>query len=140
MWIDIEPDRALFESRVDLLVAIMTENERPLAGLSGVLDWRFGGAISRSLRSGAIEGKPGECVLFPITKNGKVFRMILAGAGASRKPGERVSLPEETWRALAKNLKSLKAQRVGISKKDLGNCSDELIVKHLMGVPYFLTQ
>src|SRR5690348_2937478 len=100
MTFDQEADRVIFEAHVDAIVATVHENERPLRGLSGHLDWRFNGIISACIRSGAVTGKIGECVFIPVTKNGKTYRLILAGAGKSARPGIRASIPAETLRAL----------------------------------------
>jgi hypothetical protein len=135
----IEAERALFESQVDALVASVYENERPLAGLAGILDWRFHGVISSALRSGAITGKPGECVYVPAQKNGKLFRLILAGAGKSQAPGERVLLPVESLRVLQKNLVGLGLSRIGISRRDFGGASDDFFSKNLQKVPIRIT-
>ena len=135
----IEADRALFESQVDALVASVYENERPLAGLAGLLDWRFHGVISACIRSGAITGKPGECVYVPAVKNGKVFRIILAGAGKSPRPGERSALPIESLRSLQKNLIGLGFSSVGISSRDFGNPPKEFFSKNLKEIPVRVT-
>lgn len=139
---DIEPDHALFENGsaeqarfIDALVATVHENERPLAGLSGLLDWRFHGAISRGLRSGTITGAIGECVYLPISKNGSTYRLILAGAGKSSRPGERSALPIDSLRALQKNLASLRLSSVGISRQDFGSPPEEFFAKNLKGLP-----
>src|SRR4051794_21541958 len=104
----LEPDRALFDGQIETLVAAISENERPLAGLAGLLDWRFHGVISQGLRAGAITGAPGECVYLPVTKNGKNYRLILVGAGKSSRPGERTVLSPDSLRVLQKNLASMK--------------------------------
>lgn len=131
MNLNLEADRALFESQADALVATIHENERPLRGLAGILDWRFQGVISACIRSGAITGKPGECIFMPVVKNGRNFKIILTGAGKSTKPGERGTLPVESLRALQKNLQSLKLNSVVISRRDFGNPPEDLLSKNL---------
>lgn len=133
--IDLEPDRALIEGQIPALVATLHQNERPLNGLAGLLDWRFQGAISNAIRAGAIEGKAGECVYFPVVRNGALFHLILIGAGSSESHGRRSRLPESSWKILQRNLASLRLSRVGVSKADFGNLSAEDLSGHLKGVP-----
>ena len=139
MFLDLEADRALFESQIEIIVAAIYENERPLAGLSGLLDWRFQGAISKCIRSGAISGEAGECAYIPVVKNGKTFRILLTGAGKSPRPGDRSIPPVESLRALTKNLAGLKLSSIGISRRDFGNPSEEFFTKHLKGIPVRVT-
>lgn len=131
---EADPDHALFSGQIHGLVAACYENERPLAGLAGLLDWRFKGAISRCIRAGAITGKPGECVYLPMDKNGITFHLILVGAGQSDTPGARQALPAETMRALEKNIASLKLKKIGASQTDLA-MSASSIEKHFKDVP-----
>jgi hypothetical protein len=139
MFVELEAERALFETRpeyqIDALVAAIHENERPLSGLSGLLDWRFHGAISKCLRAGAINGQLGECTFLPVTKNGVVYRLILAGAGKSSSPGERSAIPPESLKLLHKNLVHLKLSSVGISRRDFGNPAQEYFSKNLKQIP-----
>jgi len=132
--LELTADRALFEGAVDGLVCLFYRNERPLHGLSGVLDWRFHGQISRVLRLGAIHGEPGECVYMPATRHGKVFHLVLAGAGVSSAPGERARPPAETLEKIRKNLLSLRVPRIGISRQDFGGATDAFLTQNLKGV------
>jgi len=136
---DVEADQALINRQIDGLVATLHENEKPLSGLAGFLDWRFQGAISECLRSGAVTGQIGECVYFPVTKNGQVYKLILAGAGKSTTPGERINPPIETLKALTKNLSGLKLNSIGISRKDFGNPSEDFLTKNLKGISLRVT-
>jgi hypothetical protein len=136
---DLQADQALISRQVDSLVVAVPENERPLSGLVGLLDWRFHGAISESLRAGAITGQPGECVYFPVFKNGHVYKLILAGAGKSPSPGERSSLPQETLTLLRKNIAGLKLGSVCVSRKDFGNPSEDFLSRHLKGIELKVT-
>jgi hypothetical protein len=135
MYLDLEAEQALFEKQIDVLVATIHENERPPAGLAGLLDWRFHGAISHGLRVGAFTGKAGECIYLPVRKNGVSYRLILTGGGMSKSPGERKVLPQESLKSLEKNLLSLKISSVGISRRDFGNPAEEFFSKNLKKVP-----
>ncbi len=69
---------------VDLLLAL-PEDERPLTGLAGLLDWRMGGELSRCLQSGLCTGASGEQVL--LSTRGRVAprRLFVFGVGPQKK-------------------------------------------------------
>jgi hypothetical protein len=134
----LDPDRALFEGHLQGLIVTVYQNERPPSGLAGLLDWHFHGAISSCIRKGAILGKIGECIYFPLIKNGSTFHLILAGSGHASTPGTRAHPPAETLQNLQKNLLSLKLSKIGVSKSDFGNVNQEYFSKQLKGVPLWI--
>ena len=138
--LDLTADFALFRGHLSGMVAFFPENESHLQGLAGLLDWRFQGAISAQIKSGAISGKSGECVYFPISRAGVTYHLFLAGAGNSNAPGTRSKLPIESFHRLRKNLTSLKKEKIGISRSDAGNASDEFFATHLKGAPLWIVQ
>jgi hypothetical protein len=69
---------------VDLAVVPFFEDERPLQGLAGLLDWRTGGALSSLLRTGFCTGAAGEAVLLPGRRTLPMERLVLLGLGPSR--------------------------------------------------------
>lgn len=61
------------------------EDERPLAGATGFLDWRMCGALSRVLQQGFFKGTPGERLLVPTdgrVQAGKIFAVGLGRASS----------------------------------------------------------
>ncbi|MBI5498301.1 MAG: hypothetical protein HY904_25085 [Deltaproteobacteria bacterium] len=72
---------------VDTLVLLCAEDERPLQGMAGLLDWRMCGWLSAQLAQGAVTGKPGEHVLTWPAGRVAVPRVILVGTG----PGAQVA-------------------------------------------------
>jgi hypothetical protein len=136
--LDIDADQALFLGEVDGVVATFHENERPLHGLAGLLDWRFHGVISRQLEQGILEGKSGECAYLPVTRDGKTFHLILVGAGSSAKPGERAALSAAAMKSLQKNLASLKLGKLAISRKDFGSSTDVAAASKAKGVSLWI--
>lgn len=85
-------DRALLDGvddggarrRVDLAVLPCFEDERPLQGLAGLVDWRTGGSLSALFRSGFCTGAAGEAVLLPGRRTLPMERLVLLGLGPSR--------------------------------------------------------
>jgi hypothetical protein len=70
-------------SRADLGLLLVFEDERPLQGLSGFVDWRTSGSLTGLVRSGICTGRRGESVLFPGRSTLPVDRLVLFGLGLS---------------------------------------------------------
>lgn len=73
---------ALHRVRVDLLVVGFAEDERPLRGSAGLVDWRLCGALSRLIRAGRIGGARGEALLMPAGGGLRAGRVLALGLGA----------------------------------------------------------
>lgn len=130
-----EADEALFEGKLQGLVVTCFENERPLRGLAGLLDWRFQGAISQCLKVGAVTGRAGEVVYMPMTRIGKTYHLILVGGGEiPSEAQDRSKIPAESLKALQKNLSSLKLGRLGVSRADFGGVDEAFFGKNLKGI------
>jgi hypothetical protein len=125
---ELTADEALFEGKIGAIVVACRENERPLLGLAGLLDWRFQGLISSCISAGAISGKPGECVYMPVARAGRTYHLVLVGAGHSEQ------VPAESLRAVQKNLSSMKFESVGVSKSDFGSAGAAHFEKALKGI------
>jgi hypothetical protein len=67
---------------VETLVFLVPEDERPLQGALGLLDWRMCGWLSQQIQDGVVTGKRGEWVL--THPNGRVpaARLVLVGVGS----------------------------------------------------------
>lgn len=131
--LELDGDSALFEGKIQGIILTCHENERPLQGLAGLMDWRFEGALSRFIQAGFFSGKPGECVYVPVTKLGKTYHILLVGAGKTPFAGRRGQVPPESLKILKKNLSTLKLTKLGASRSDFGNVNTEFFSKHLGG-------
>lgn len=58
------------------------EDERPMVGLAGLLDWRLAGRLSALLRQGFVTGAAGEVVMMPVRPKLPFEKVILFGLGA----------------------------------------------------------
>lgn len=74
--------RSLDDQPSDVLVLTAFSDQRPLAGLSGLVDWRLGGVLSEWLISGFATGRTGERVLYPARGRLSQRFVILMGLGA----------------------------------------------------------
>ena len=54
---------AMDQAAAESLCLFIAADERPLTGLSGLVDWRLTGRLSRLLRGGLLTGDAGEAVL-----------------------------------------------------------------------------
>ena len=124
----LEAEQALFEGRVQGLIAVITPGERPPQGLAGQLDWRFQGAISHCLQNGFLSARTGECAYLPLKRAGTTYHVLLIGSDS------RGTVPLESIKALKKNLASLKLPRLGLSRGDWNAATNEFFAKNLKGV------
>ncbi len=69
---------------VDALCLFIAEDERPLRGVAGFLDWRLCGKLSAVLKDGFFKGEQDEWLLLPSLGRvapGKIFAMGLGPGG-----------------------------------------------------------
>lgn len=125
-------DEALFApDHLSGMVATYHVNERPLQGVVGLLDWRFQGAISNFLKSGALTGQEGECAYLPIRRGERLFHILLLGSGSSKKPGARTRPSSRVLKVLRENLENLKIRELGLSLSDFGGESGNETIAEL---------
>lgn len=67
--------------RIDTLMLLLSDDERPLQGVAGLVDWRMCGRLTELLVSGAITGARGERVLTHTVGRLPVQRVIVFGCG-----------------------------------------------------------
>lgn len=80
----VAPDlRALDRISGDALVLGHCEDERPLRGLTGAVDWRLCGRLSRLVVSGRASGKLGSAVLVAGRPRLTFDRVVVVGLGPS---------------------------------------------------------
>lgn len=72
---------------VDALALLVFEDERPLRGLAGFVDWRLCGALSRILLGGRFSGARGDALLFPVVGRLTGERVFCFGAGRKAELG-----------------------------------------------------
>lgn len=77
-------DVDLLEVGEGLLLPIF-EDERPLRGFAGLVDWRLHGQLSRLLKAGSLTGTLGERCLVPTQGYLRAERALIMGAGPRAK-------------------------------------------------------
>jgi hypothetical protein len=80
----VSPDpRRLDDLRSEALLLPAYEDERPLRGVAGWVDWRMCGQLSRLVLRGRITGRLGETVLLPGRPKVSFDKVFVFGAGAT---------------------------------------------------------
>lgn len=77
----LDPDDESRRMPVDVGIVPWFEDERPLQGLAGLLDWRSHGGLSDLVRTGWCTGSAGESVLLPWRGGMPIRRLVLVGFG-----------------------------------------------------------
>lgn len=86
------------------------ENERPLKGLIGKLDWKYNGVFTRFVREGTISSSKNEVTYLPFKWNEETMHFLVLGGGENPTPGKRINI-SDTQRVLLND----KATALGLS-------------------------
>ena len=73
--------RSLDEVSAEVIACGVYRDERPLAGLAGLLDWRLAGRLSRLAKQGFLLGEVGELLALPVRPRLPFDKLIVAGLG-----------------------------------------------------------
>ncbi|MBN2192733.1 MAG: leucyl aminopeptidase [Polyangiaceae bacterium] len=82
--------RRLDLAGTEVLVACLAANERPPHGVSGLVDWRLAGRVSRLIESGFVTGAVGEVLLVPGKPKLPFDKILFFGIGPAVAFDERV--------------------------------------------------
>ena len=75
---------ALDQADAEALCLFVSEDERPLTGLAGLVDWRLSGRLSRMIRAGLVIGAAGEALLTPPGMRLAFKKLFVFGLGNAR--------------------------------------------------------
>jgi hypothetical protein len=104
------PDLAsLDQLKTEVLCLPIFEDERPLRGTPGLVDWRLCGRVSELLVRGRMTGTSGEAVLMSARPRLMAERLMWVGAGASQdfaESGFRLLIRDMMERLLGMRLRS----------------------------------
>jgi hypothetical protein len=73
--------RRLDEESAEVVACGIYRDERPLAGLAGLLDWRLSGRLSRLAKQGFLLGEVGELLVVPVRPRLPFDKLLVAGLG-----------------------------------------------------------
>jgi len=78
----VGPDmRQMTTARGEVLVCCLFEDERPVQGIAGLLDWRMATRLSRHLTAGVLTGARGETAILPGKPRVPFEKLVLFGLG-----------------------------------------------------------
>ena len=105
---------------IDLAVLPYFEDERPLQGLAGLVDWRTSGRLSSLIREGFCTGRAGEAVLMPGRRTLPMRRLVLLGLGPSSSFDR--STAEATGERLVALVQELRADEAIVAMPEILEC------------------
>ncbi|MCL2777276.1 MAG: leucyl aminopeptidase [Polyangiaceae bacterium] len=78
----VVPDlRRLDEISAEVIVSCIWKDERPMQGLSSLVDWRLAGRLSQLLRQGFLVGEVGEVLIVPVRHKLRFDNLLVCGLG-----------------------------------------------------------
>jgi hypothetical protein len=107
---------------VDALCLFVGEDDRPLPGSAGYVDWRLCGALSRILQSGFFVGAQDDSLLLPTDGRFPVPRIFVIGLG--RRQGLDASSLGEALANAARVLAKAKVEGVALEVPGVGKLED----------------
>lgn len=112
------------------------EDERPLRGDAGIVDWRLGGKISELTGSGFCTGRFGEAILIPGGRGLAAERVLLFGVGSLDTLHGRGAV--QAFTLAAGRLVSIRARRAVVALPD-GLPLDRIARALLLGLARAIT-
>jgi hypothetical protein len=122
-------DFLLDEKDPGLLICSIYEDERPLKGAAGLLDWRLHGFLSRFVLSGRISGNQSEFVYVPVSHHGSLRHVLIVGLGSRENPVQQTLLSK-----LSDTVQNLKFDRVAVSLSSFPTVSEAQLTKALQSI------
>jgi Cytosol aminopeptidase family, N-terminal domain len=92
---------ALDQADAEALCLFVAEDERPLTGLAGLVDWRLSGRLSRMIRAGLVIGAAGEALLTPPGMRLAFKKLFVFGLGNARSEEELAGRLADALRRLS---------------------------------------
>jgi hypothetical protein len=110
------------EANAELIACAIWEQEAPMRGLAGLLDWRLAGRLSRLLREDFLRGEQGEVLCVPGRPRLPFDKVLVFGLGP------REGFDEARFRTITKHLlRTLEGLRIPRAVVELPGRSDAAI-------------
>jgi hypothetical protein len=116
--LDLSPETALSHQKIHGMMLLCFENERPLRGMIGYLDWRFNGHFSELIKNQILTGARGETTYVPLLWNDVTFSFLVMGAGSLPEHGKRPPFSKDLFNEACAKVKTLNLKDVGLSAQD----------------------
>ena len=126
--------RRLDRLKSEALSLAFFEDERPLRGALGLVDWRLCGFLSREVRAGRVRGVEGEVTLTPTQGRLSVDKLFLFGLGPRAAFGPEVY--EGCVRRMFRTLERAKVRSsvCGLPGRSVEAIEPEEAMERLLGV------
>ena len=111
-------DSALANDQISGALLICFENDRPLRGTMGFLDWRLNGHFSRLVQEQVLTGAQGEAIYAPLQWNGKTLHFVILGGGYLRHESERPKISRSLFESGIQKMEELGLTEIGIPLLD----------------------
>lgn len=116
---------------VDAFAVFVAEDERPLWGLAGLLDWRMCAALSRHLHAGLLEGRADEALLMTASHGLAASRLFAFGLGARAKSTEEMFARRAKQACEALQKAGVKRVAIGVPEAPVASVSARILVDAL---------
>jgi hypothetical protein len=114
--------RSLDAMEAELLACAIWQDERPMRGVAGLLDWRLAGTLSQLGRQGLLKGELGEVVFIPGRPRLTFEKLLIFGLGP------RSGFGEGTFRSVVSHmLRALEGLRVRRAVVELPGRGDGIV-------------
>jgi len=106
----VAPDlRLLDDLSAEVIACAIWEDEWPMLGLAGLVDWRLAGKLSTLAKQGFLTGSAGETLMIPARPHLPFEKLLVLGLGPTPSFGEPVA--ERTTQRLLSVLEQLQIKR-----------------------------
>lgn len=111
-------ETAIIQKQVEGILVVYYENERPLRGAIGRLDWRFNGHFSNLIQNQVVTGRANEWVYAPLKWNESTLHFFVSGQGSLPDNRERPIMGVEKLETLLAEQAPLPVQHLGVLDLD----------------------
>jgi len=116
---------------LDSLCVFVGEDERPLRGAAGFLDWRLAGSLSRVLASGLFTGQAGDALLLSTLGRIAIPRAFAIGVGPGALTEDALA---SALKIAAQVLKKVRAESVAMELPGAGSLPEQIRAQALRQV------
>jgi hypothetical protein len=118
------------EAEGELVICSIFEDQRPIKGVAGGLDWRLRGLISEFVKRGRIAGSRDEMVYLPIRHQNGIRHLMIVGLGELHATSEDTGLFEKLAQAAGR----MNFRRVALSRSSFPFADDQKIRRAFKGI------
>ena len=111
-------DPALLEHPFSGALLICFEDDRPLRGLIGDLDWRFNGHFTALMKQQVLTGEEGETLYAPLRWNDQTLHFVILGGGLPDSPAKRSAAASRLFEKAIHKMEELGLSSLIASCKD----------------------